>query len=63
MENLIKEHIKLFGEEPYIIYFWRDMAGLENAIKQSIKDKKPYNEYDSLSAEDKKAFDNGLLLF
>lgn len=63
MENLIKEHIKLFGKEPYIIYFWRDMAGLENAIKKAIKDNKPYNEYELLSKEEQKAFDDGGLLF
>lgn len=64
MEALIDKHLKMFDKYPYIIgIYWNSKDALEDRIKQSIKDKKPYNEYDSLSADDKKAFNDGLLLF
>lgn len=64
MENLINQHLEAFGVEPYIIgMYWNDLKTLEDNIVRAIKDNKPYNEYDLLSDEEKKAFDDGSLLF
>lgn len=64
MEDLIDEHFKMFSKYPYILgIYWNSRDTLEYKIKQSISDKKPYNEYDSLSGQDKQAFNDGLLLF
>lgn len=64
MENLIKEHLKAFNKEPYIIgMFWDNPTKLEENIINAIETNKPYNEYDLLREEDKKAFDNGDLVF
>ena len=64
MENLISEYIKAFNKEPYIIgMFWNNQEQLALNIEKAIKDNKPYNEYDLLSDEEKKAFDSGELFF
>jgi hypothetical protein len=64
MENLISEYIKAFNKEPYIIgMFWNNQQQLIQNIINAIKTNKPYNEYDLLSDEEKKAFDKGELLF
>ena len=64
MENLIKEYIKVFNKEPNIIgMYWNnpDLV-IENIIK-AIETNTPYNEYELLSKEEQKAFDDGELLF
>lgn len=64
MENLIKEHKKKFNKEPNIIgMFWNSPEQLIDNILKSIEDNKPYNEYELLTKEEQKAFDNGDLLF
>lgn len=64
MENLIKEHLKAFNKEPYIIgMFWNNTQQLEYNIQNAIKTNTPYDEYQLLTDEDKIAFDKGLLLF
>jgi hypothetical protein len=64
MENLIKDHIKKFGEEPNIIgMFWNNPEKVAESIIKAIKENKPYNEYELLTDEEKKAFDDGDLLF
>lgn len=64
MENLIKEYIKVFNKEPNIIgMFWNDPKQLEDNLKKAIEINTPYDEYELLTDEDKKAFDKGLLLF
>ena len=40
-----------------------DIVKLINNIKKAIETNKPYNEYELLSDEEKKAFDKGQLLF
>lgn len=60
----IKEYIKVFNKEPNIIgMFWNnpDLV-IENIIK-AIETNTPYNEYELLSKEEQKAFDDGELLF
>ena len=64
MESLIKEYIDKFDKEPYILgMFWHSPEKLEANILKAIKDNKPYNEYELLSDEEKKAFDEGNLVF
>ena len=64
MENLIREHEEKFNKKPYIIgMFWNNQEQLILNIEKAIKDNKPYNEYELLSDEEKKAFDNGELFF
>ena len=64
MENLIKEYIRVFNKEPNTIgMFWNNQEKLINNIIEAIETNKPYNEYELLSKEEQKAFDNGELLF
>ena len=64
MENLIKEHKKIFNKEPYMIgMFWDDNKALFENIEKAIEINTPYNEYELLSKEEQKAFDDGELLF
>lgn len=64
MEDLEIAHKEKFGVEPYIIgMFWDDDEITIANIKQAIKDNKPYNEYELLSDEQKKAYDNNELDF
>ena len=63
MENLTKEYIKHFKEEPNIIgLFWDNNTLIEN-LQNAIKTNTPYDEYELLTDEEKIAFDKGLLLF
>ena len=64
MESLIKEHIEKFGVEPLVIgMYWNNQEYLYALIEKAIESNKPYNEYNLLSDEEKKAFDDGSLLF
>lgn len=64
MKNLIKEHKQKFNKEPNIIgMYWNNPnLVIENIIK-AIETNTPYNEYELLSKEEQKAFDDGELLF
>ena len=64
MEDLIKKHIDKFSKKPIIKgIFWNNQEQLIQNIEKAIYDNKPYNEYELLSKEEQKAFDNGELLF
>ena len=64
MENLIKKYNDIFGKNPKIMgLFWNNPERLKENIEKAIKDNKPYNEYELLSKEEQKAFDNRELLF
>ena len=64
MENLIKRYIEIFNKEPNIIgMFWNDQKQLEDNLKKAIETNTPYDEYELLTDEEKKAFDKGMLLF
>jgi len=64
MENLIKEHKEKFNKEPNIIgMFWNNPEQLIDNILKAIKDNKPYDEYELLTKEEQKAFNDGNLLF
>lgn len=63
-ESLEQEHIKVFGVEPYVIgMFWNSPESITQGIIDAIESDKPYNEYLMLSVEDRKAFDDGDLVF
>jgi hypothetical protein len=59
-----EQHKKKFGIEPYTIgMFWNNpYIEIENIIN-AIETNTPYNEYEMLTKEEQKAFDNGTLLF
>lgn len=60
----MQEHIEKFKKEPLILGIFFDNPKQEYLnIINAIKTNKPYNEYDLLSDEEKKAFDKGELLF
>lgn len=64
MESLISKYIKAFNREPFIIgMLWNNQEQLILNIEKAIKDNMPYNEYELLSDEEKKAFDTGQLVF
>ena len=64
MENMIKKYKDTFGTEPNIIgMFWDNPEQIIDNIINAIETNKPYNEYDLLNDEEKKAFDNGDLVF
>ena len=64
MNDLVKKYFEKFNKEPYIIgMFWNNQEQLIQNIINAIDTNKPYNEYDLLSDEEKKAFDKGELLF
>jgi len=64
MENLTKQHKQKFGKEPYIIgMFWNNSEKVAEGITNAIETNKPYDEYELLSDDEKKAFDDGDLLF
>ncbi len=53
-----------FGKDPYVIgIFFNDLEQLENNIIEAIAKNKEYNEYEMLSNEDKKLYDNNQLFF
>lgn len=61
--NEIK-HLEKFKTLPKIIgLFGNNIYKLILNIEKAIKDNKPYNEYELLSDEEKKAFDSGELVF
>jgi hypothetical protein len=64
MEDLIKEHLDKFGVEPKVIgMFWSEPDLLIDGIANAIDKGEPYDEYMMLSAEDRKAYDQGKLFF
>jgi hypothetical protein len=64
MENLIKTYKEVFKEEPNIIgMFWNRPDIIISNIIKAIETNKPYDEYELLSDDEKKAFDDGDLLF
>lgn len=58
------KHVLKFGVKPVIIgMFWQYPNTLKDNIIEAIKNNKPYNEYELLSKDEQKDFDNGALLF
>lgn len=64
MQNLYQKHYDRFNKKPIIIgVFWNNLDKIKNNIIKAIENGKPYNEYELLTKEEKKAFDDGNLLF
>ena len=64
MKDLVEKYFEKFNKEPYIIgMFWNNQQQLIQNIINAIETNKPYDEYELLSKEEQKAFDNGELLF
>ena len=60
----MQAYIQKFGKEPYVIgMFWNNRERFNQNLLDAIKSGVPYNEYELLDDDDKKAFDEGLLLF
>lgn len=67
MKNLIKvekEYTRVFNKEPNIIgIYWNNPDLVVENIINAIETNTPYNEYELLSKEEQKAFNDGVLLF
>ena len=64
MVSIRKEHFKKFGIETKEIGIqWDNEKQLIDNILNAIETNKPYNEYNLLSKEEQKAYDEGSLLF
>lgn len=64
MESLIREYVAKFNKEPNIIgMFWNNPEQLIDNIIEAIETNKPYNEYELLTKEEQKAYDDGNLVF
>ena len=62
--ELTQRHKKAFGIEPVVIgMYWSDREALDALIEKAIIDGKPYDEYEELTDEVKKAYDAGELVF
>jgi hypothetical protein len=62
--EIMQAYIRKFGKEPYVIgMFWSDRERFNQNLLDAIKSGVPYNEYEFLDDDEKKAFDEGNLLF
>lgn len=62
--DAVIKYENIFGEKPIIIGMFWDNQDIEiKNILNAIETNKPYNEYELLTKEEQKAFDNGSLLF
>lgn len=62
--NAKSNHIDQFGKEPNIIgMFWHDPEKVAEGIIKAIEQNKPYDEYEMLSKDEQKAYDDGKLMF
>lgn len=64
MKRLIEEHKRKLGVEPIIIgIYHKDPDKIADGIEDAIESGKPYNEYDLLTEDEKKKYDNEELIF
>jgi hypothetical protein len=62
--EIMQAYIQKFGTKPYIIgMFWNNRERFNQNLIDAIESGVPYNEYELLVDDKKKAFDEGLLLF
>lgn len=62
--EIMQAYLDRFGKEPYEIgMFWSDRERFNQNLLDAIKSGVPYNEYELLDDDNKKAFDEGNLLF
>ncbi len=63
-QGIYLEYFNKFGKDPEIIgMFWNDIETIELNMKNAILNNIEYNEYELLSAKEKREFDNGNLVF
>ena len=63
-QGVYLEYFKKFGKDPETIgMFWNDLETIELNMRNAILNNVEYNEYNLLTDEMKKAFDDGDLLF
>ncbi len=63
-QGIYLEYFNKFGKDPETIgMFWNDLETVELNMRNAISNNVEYNEYNLLSDDMKKAFDNGDLLF
>ena len=64
VDKNIEAYKTKFNKEPNIIgMFWFDNKIIINNIIKAIETNNPYDEYELLTKEEQKAFDDGNLLF
>ena len=63
LEKATEEHKKHFGVKPIVIDTFDDPIILAKEIMKAIQQNIPYDAYKDLSEEDKKAYDQGELIF
>jgi len=64
LDTVKKEHTSWFHKEPIIIgLWWSNMDRLIANIQDAIVREVPYNEYNQLSVEEKREYENGNLVF
>jgi hypothetical protein len=64
MENLQNLHKEKYGVEPNVIgLLWRDIDKQIDLLIEAVEGNKPYDEYEMLTKEQKKAYDKNELTF
>lgn len=64
MDEAIKEHLEVFGVEPYVIgLYWSDQEEFLDRIYQAIEDQEPYDERLELTPEELESYKKGQLRF
>ena len=64
LKSIEEKHYEKFGIKPYVLgMFWNDIERQISNIEKAIRTNKPYNEYEMLTKEEQKEFDEGNLLF
>jgi len=64
LTTLKQEHLDLFNIEPNIIgLYWANQDELIERLEESIKERKPYDELNHLSDDERIAFERGDLVF
>jgi hypothetical protein len=62
--EIMQAYIQKFGKKPYVIgMFWNNRERFNQNLLDAIESGVPYNEYELLVDDKKKAFDEGDLLF
>jgi hypothetical protein len=63
-QKLIQQHIEKFGKQPNIIgRYWRNREKLNQNLRDAIESGEPYDEYEMMSDDMKRAYDDGELDF
>jgi len=64
MKDLVQEHISKYGIKPVVIgMFFNDVDKVIDGIADAVEGDKPYNEYELLTDEEKKLYDEEKLVF